>query len=182
VATNPLLQIGWDSVAVIDFLDQKAGRFPFLLPIAKDAEDRKLIIVISTMAVAETLHLSTAPPADQARIISDFFDRPFVHREAAGLSVCEIARDIRRAHPVDGADSIHLATAVHTNTPFFLTNDGDSKRKKKPLLPLDKKIVLANESSLRIMTPESYDKMRAAVALPLMHMTQPQPSSPKQDE
>jgi predicted nucleic acid-binding protein len=161
VATRPAIpQIGWDTVVVIDFLDQTAERYPFILPIAKAAEAGKAVIVVSTLAITETIYLdpqAVASVADQEKMISDFFDRPFVHREAASLFICEIARDIRRIHSVAGADAIHLATMVHTNTPFFLTNDGEKKRKKNPLLPLDNKIKLANGSMLRIMTPEAYE-------------------------
>lgn len=172
MATNQLPRVAWDSVVVIDFLDQKAGRYSFILPIAKDAENGKLMIVVSTMAIAETLHLGHLKP-DEEQIIFDFFERPYVHREAAGLFVCEQARDIRRAHPVDGADSIHLATAALLDVPFFLTNDGESKRKKKPLLPLDKKIIMANKQPLRIMTPEDYDKIQRLAAAPLLAASTP---------
>lgn len=167
MATNPLPQIGWDSCVILDFLDQRPDRYPFILPIAKDAFDKKIVIVVSMLAIAETLHLSTAPP-DQEKTISDFFDSPFVHREAPSQFICELARDIRRAHPVDGADSIHLATAAFTNTPFFLTTDGTARKKKKPLLPLDWKIELMNGQRLRIMSPKDYDDFQRFQANPIL--------------
>ena len=171
MATNQLSLVAWDSVVVIDFLDQKAGRYQFILPIAKDAEAKKLTIVVSTMAVAETLHLGHVKP-DEEQVISDFFDRPDVHREAAGLFVCERARDIRKAHQVDGADAIHLATAAAIDVPFFLTNDGENKRKKKPLLPLNQKILMANGQPLQIITPEDYDKIQKLLSAPLIMAAQ----------
>lgn len=168
--TNQLPQIGWDSCVILDFLDQKAGRYEYVKPIAEEAKKGKLKIVVSMLAVAEVLHLGSAPP-DEQKVISDFFESPFVHREAAGLFVCEIARDIRRNHPVDGADSIHLASAVITNTPILLTTDGTGKKKKKPLLPLDGKIKLANGNPLKIMTPKDYDQMQNLVANPILAAT-----------
>ena len=120
------------------------------------------------LTIAETLRLTGTLSADQETIISDFFERPFVHRESVGLFIAERARDIRRKYEVDSADSIHIATAAQTNSQFFLTYDGTKRRNKKPLLKLDQQIFLADGSPLRIVTPEEYDNIQRLKAQPLV--------------
>jgi len=157
------------------FLNKQSAHFPVIFPIAKNAQEKKVLIIVSTVTIAETLRLDGPPSVDQEQIISDFFDRPFVHREAAGIFVAEKARDIRRKHHVDSADAIHLATAIITNSPFFMTYDGTRKR---PLLGLDQKLALNNGQPLRIVTPEEYDEIQRKLAQPLIAMAIPNSSMP----
>lgn len=186
--SNLLPQIAWDSCIVIHFLEQTPGHFPVIFPIAKDAEDKKLKIVVSMLTIAETLRITGKLSVDQETIISDFFERPFIHREAVGLFIAERARDIRRKYEVDSADSIHIATAAQTNSQYFLTYDGTKRRNKSPLLKLDQQILLADGSPLRIITPEDYDNIQRLKAQPLLALatdatapiipTAPEPQKP----
>lgn len=169
MAANADQRMAWDSCVIIDCLQKKVGRYEFIRPLVEQAEAKDLMIVVSAaMAVAETFKITGHPPEDEVREIEAFFDRPWVHPEDAGSAIGKIARDLRRAYGIDGADALHIATAVFTSCPVFLTNDGVSPKKKTPLLPLDNQIKLADGTLLRIMTPEQYHKMRVAAENPLL--------------
>ena len=143
-------------------------------PLLDDAEKKKLILVVSSIAIAETCRIDGKDVAIADEVVRDFFDREYIALYAADRAISEIARDIRCKHEIDGADSIHLATAVFAGVSIILTNDGDSKRqrnKKKnptPLLPLDK-LLTSGGQPLRILTPKAFDEMRRLEVNPLMN-------------
>jgi predicted nucleic acid-binding protein len=168
--------VAWDSNVVIDCLEkEKSARYEWVKPILLDAEADKVAIVISSIAIAETTRIDGRDMHIENKVVQDFFDEPYIDLHAAHRAIALIAREIRTHYDVDGADSIHLATAVFNDVPVFLTNDGDSKRqrnKKKnptPLLPLDKLIVIKS-GHLRVMTPKQYDEMARDAAQPLVKM------------
>ncbi|MGA2440595.1 MAG: PIN domain-containing protein [Tepidisphaeraceae bacterium] len=171
-------KIAWDTVVVLDWLRKRKGRVEFILPIVKEAEDGGVFIVVSTMAIAETLYVESPGKSEDYQIISEFFDSKEVWTQAMDRSVAECARDIRRAHDIAGADSLHIATALVTGSRFLLTNDGDPpKSRKKPMLPLDQKIkMLTSGDLLRIMTPKAYHDMRVREQNPIIDANKPQNS------
>jgi predicted nucleic acid-binding protein len=130
------------------------------------AEAGELLIVVSTMAIAETYKIDGETPDGAKRIIQEFFDRKWIDPVAAGRRVAEVAAEIRRGHGIKGADSIHVATALVTRCPILLTDDGRDKSKKHTLLPLDGLLALDGDP-LRIMTPEDYHAMRVAEVNPI---------------
>jgi len=168
-------------MVVLDWLSKRPGRIDSILPIVKEAEDGKLVIIISAMAIAETLHLGTPGNAQHYQIISEFFDSKEVWEQAVDRSVAECARDIRRAYEITGADSLHVATALVTGAAIFLTNDGDPpKARKKPVLPLDNKIKMlrSGDDLLRIMTPKTYHDMRVREENPILDASAPAKKPP----
>lgn len=171
MATNPVERIALDSVVVIDLLDQKPGRYDWIKPIVKGAEDRELLIVVCAMGVAETVEVP-GKTADQSRaIIKEFFDKSWIFPVAVTMPIGESAAEIQRTHRVDCADAVHLAAAIQSKSPFFLTNDGDSptkkKRKSRPLLVLDKQLNGLDGNPLRIVTPQTYHQIQVAKQNPL---------------
>ncbi len=175
--------IAWDSCVIIDSL-QKKERYEFVRPMIKEAEDGDLMVVVSTMAMAETYRIDGCPPEDEVRIIEEFFDRKWVHPEEAGSAIAKIARDLCRDHGIVNPDAVHVATAKFTNCKVFLTRDGVRKRRNKeapPLLPLDGKILLADGTPLRIMTPQQYMETAALVGKPLFPETGNVSSAIKED-
>lgn len=138
----------------------------------KEAEAGSLLIVLSSLSIMETTRIDGKAIHEHDGIIKAFFDKPYIDLHACDRKIAEAARGIRIKHDVDGADSIHLATASLTETTIFLTNDGDALRQRNkgknptPLLPHDGKIKTPS-GILRIMTPESYDKMCQTAAHPI---------------
>ena len=133
------------------------------------------MVVVSTLAQTETQRIDGCEPADEIRIIDEFFDREWVHPEDTSSVIAKIARSLCRDHDIANLDAVHVATAVSTNCRAFLTNDGVAKKKRQPLLPLDNKIRLLDGTSLRIMTPEQYHQMGALNQATLF--TQPKPDA-----
>lgn len=165
MATNSPKRLAWDSNVVIDSLEkEKSNRYQWVKPLIVDADDGKLVIIISSIAVAETCRIDGKDMRIENDIIRDFFDRTYVELYSADRAVAEIAREIRTQHNVDGADSLHIATAIRAGVGVMLTNDGDSTRQKNkkknptPLLPLDKKLI-SDGKPLRIMTPQQYQQI-----------------------
>jgi predicted nucleic acid-binding protein len=154
--TNLKRQVAWDAVVVLDFLSERKDRHPHIKPIIADAMDGKCVIVVSVMAIAESLYLDKKGAEEANAIIREFFDNENVAPVACGRNVAELAQVLRRSQKIGGMDSIYAATALITKTPVLLTNDGDGKgRQKGKLLPLDG-ILTHDGMTLRIVTPENY--------------------------
>lgn len=185
VAGNQGNKIAWDSTVIIDCLQKKVGRYEWVEPLIKEAESDGLMIVVSALALAEAFRVDGQPATDDLQIIESFFDRPYIYPESATTHIGKIARDLRRDYGIDGIDAMHVATAIGTGCEFFLTNDGEARKKKTPLLPLDGKIPIDGSRFLRVMTPKQYQEMKTNAAMPLFDpknapsaSTQPQTRSP----
>jgi predicted nucleic acid-binding protein len=168
VAISPPTRIAWDSTVCIDFFQKTPGRYEYIRPIVEDAmaEPPQVIIVISVMAIAETLGSESSTPDDHRTIIRSFFDSKFVYPQSCDRGIAELAQDLRRKHPLNPADAIHLATAVHTQCSVLLTNDGDGRRTKRRLIPLDG-LIQCGGAKLRIMSPQAYQDMQFELHNPL---------------
>lgn len=167
--SNQPTRIAWDTTVVIDCLQKKAGRYEWIKPLILEAEEGNIMIVVSSMAMTETFKINGVAPEDELRIIEGFFDRTYIHPESTSTHIAEISRSLRRQYPLEAIDSIHIASAVGTNCPYLLTNDGDNPKKKKPILPLDRKIPI-KDGVLRIMTPRQYHEMMVAEANPILRI------------
>lgn len=166
MATNQLPTICLDSCVLIDCLEKRADRFPFLKPILQGAAAKELIIVVSMFALSEIVKIEGVEPDEQKQVIRDFLENDFIYMHGVDRRVGEISQDIRRSHTIDAGDAVHVATAIATDTPFFLTRDGDGKRTKRKLLPLDKKLSVSG-GPLRIMTPADYHSFQVQENNPL---------------
>jgi len=171
-----LPRVAWDATVCIDALQKTKGKFAAIRPLLEDAIGKKLIIVVSEMAVIETVRVDGHEPSEQSRIIDSFFDSSYVARRAVDSVVSRKAQELRRSFKVGPADAAHVATAIVTNTPIFLTYDGDGAKTKRQVLPLDKKLKTADGQTLRILTPESYQRMCMEAAMPLFQK-EPQPDA-----
>ena len=71
-------RIYWDSCVYIDAIQHTQGRYETLKKIVERAENGKIVLVTSTMCIAETVKLneSTDTAAEQAQKIRDFFGSP----------------------------------------------------------------------------------------------------------
>ena len=132
--------IAWDTMVIIDCLQKTAGQYQFIDPLVKEAEDEKLMVVVSVMAIAETYKLNGRTTEEAVHIIDDFFVLPWVHPEDAGQAIAKSAAQLCRDYGIVNPDATHVATAKFTNCTVFLTRDGVRKRRNKkdnpPLLPL----------------------------------------------
>jgi predicted nucleic acid-binding protein len=177
VTTKPIDKIAWDAMVAIDCLQKTPEQLPFIVPMIREAEEGKLLLVCSTILKTETFKVkgSTAESAKQIETIRAFFQNEYFQFEAVHDWIAEFAQDLRREHGLTATDAIHVATAVYTRTPILLTRDGETTKRKK-LLPLDGRIRHRDPGGpvLRIMTPRAYHEMRMRAENPLMN----QPEQP----
>lgn len=145
-------QVCWDSCIFIDKLQERSGRVAFIDPLIRLAEQGSLKIVASSMAIVETVNVKNIQPLEEVCLINEFFRRKIIALRNVDRPIAEKAQEIRREYrDITPTDAAHLATALITETPYFLTTDGLEPKRKGALLPLDKKI-----DGLRIVTPEKY--------------------------
>lgn len=152
-------------MVAIDCLQKTPGQISFIVPMIREAEQGKLLIVCSTILKVEAFKIrgSTDDPAKQTDLIRGFFQNEYFQFEPPHDWIVEFAQDLCRDFNLNTIDAVHAATAVFTRTPILLTRDGESARRKK-LLPLDSKIrhrdpggaAIANHDSRRIR-PDSHE-------------------------
>ena len=176
MTTKPIDKIAWDAMVAIDCLQKASGQMPFIVPMIREAEQGRLLIVCSTILRVEVFKVggSAESAARQRDLIREFFQNEYFQFEPAHDWIADFAQDLCRDFGITTVDSIHVATAVFTRTPILLTRDGTSARRKK-LLPLDGKVRHRDPGrpALRIMTPEGYNQMRMRAENPLMNPPEP---------
>ena len=146
----------------------------------KSAEDDELMFVISTLAISELVKINGVEPKNQRDTIVAFLENDYFDVHGVDRTIAQRAQDLRREHPLDTADAVHLATAVVTNTHLFLTRDGDSRKAKRKILPLDNKISCLDGQRLRIMTLKGYLESEDAKLTPLLYVNSPDDASQQQ--
>jgi len=146
---------------------------PFIVPMIRQAEQGKLLLICSTVLKAEVFKVNGANPDNQIALIRDFFENEFFQFEAVHDWISDRAAEPRRDFGLGAMDAIHIATAVFTRTPILLTRDGETAKRKK-VLPLDGRIHHRDPSgpALRIMTPAAYHQMRMKAENPLMNQAE----------
>ena len=149
---NPSDRICLDSNVIIDCLDKTDPWWSHIEPILREAEKNRLAFVMSVIAKAEVLTISSKTPEESLRIINSFFRQTYAHIYGVNERTAEHAATIRRRINLDPADSLHLATAVEHKIPILLTRDGEGTKKRRK-----KKLIDANNMfDVEIITPEAY--------------------------
>ena len=167
-----------DSCIIIDILQKDKAQLPYLDLIMTEAEEGKLVLVTSSIALPESCGPRGMQKEQHAAALDLLTSDLFVLRPAT-IAVAERAAAIRRDHPVYPMDALHLATALIDDVPILLTRDGVAK-KRTSLLPLTGKLK-GRTSVLSILTPKQYHAMRLAEESPLLGK-QTSPSSPQAAE
>lgn len=172
VTTRTTDKIAWDAMVAIDCLQKTPDQMPFIVPMIRDAEQGKLLIVCSTILKVEAFKIrgSADEPSKQRELIRAFFQNEYFQFEPPHDWIVEFAQDLCRDFNLNTIDAIHVATAVFTRTPTLLTRDGETTRRKR-LLPLDGKVRHRDPGGppLRILTPAAYDQIRMRAENPLMN-------------
>ncbi len=136
----------WDACCFIARIKREKGRIEDVEQLTSLAENDKLLIVTSTITIAEVLQEpKISLPRDDGFIsIKDYFQHPWIILRAVDRRTAEAAADIRRSYEgLKLPDAIHLATAARWSIKAFHTYDDR-------LLPKDGKI---GTPPLRIITP-----------------------------
>ena len=147
----------WDSCVIIDAIQKDPKYWPAIEPFVKDAEQGKLLIVVSEISRVEVSYLSRlaqggTPIEDQVRLINAWFENPYVVRRQQHAGISDLAAEIGRTYSLKrAAVRIILATAVFERIPILHTRDGEGG--KPGLLKLSGKV---GNPPVRIEAPERY--------------------------
>ena len=147
-------RVVWDSCVIIDAIQKTSDRYQDIEPFLLDAERGKLQIVVSETTVAEVNRLDHLGEQgidieNQARLIRDWFENPYIVRRPVHPGISELAAEIGRKYGIKRVgDTIVLATALFDNIGVVHTYDGEGSR--KGLLDFDGQI---GDPPLRITTP-----------------------------
>jgi len=154
----------WDSCVIIDAIQKlPPERYALIGPFIKDAENKKLKIVISEISIAEVTHLNElgkqgVSDEEQFTLINDWLENPYIVRRPVHRGISDLAVEIKRQHKLKrAADRIIIATAQFEKISLIHTFDGTDRTKKNKILPLDGKIYFETEEGrepIRIMTPD----------------------------
>lgn len=154
----------WDSCLIIDAIAKEPEKYKHLLPMLQKAEKKELVIVVSTVSIAEVryckeLNARGVSQDQQAELIEAWMNSDYVARRNAHSGICrleaEIGRDVGKDNKnLTPIDSIILATAIQHNVSALLTYD-DGRSNTVGLLELDGKY---GDPKLRILHPRDYVK------------------------
>jgi predicted nucleic acid-binding protein len=138
--SNEPARIYWDSCAYISCIEQTEGR-EVLLDILKLAQDGKIVLVASTLVIAEVVKLNSSSESAkmQAAKIRDFFENDYIKVRYLDRSTAEKAAEFSREFGIKPPDAVHIATAIAAKCECFHTYDGEKGCRTK-LLAFDGKI------------------------------------------
>lgn len=153
-------KVYWDACCFIALIQQESARYPALRSIYTAAEKGEIVIVTSTLTIAEVCRVRCdegagkprcVMPVDGDKYLSDFFDNDFFWLVELSPSLAVRARELYRAHPTVRIpnDSVHLATALSENVDELHTYDGND------LIELTGQTLRADGEPLKICVPEA---------------------------
>lgn len=141
--TKPAL-FYWDSCVFISCIQSDPKRFAVLEAIVEEAKSGKVIVVASTMAVAEIVKLSDDSAKWKAELakIHAFLDNDFIEIIDVTKEIAKRAAEICGDSGLKPPDAIHVATAIRYGCRCLQTYDGENRSagKKRYLLDYDGKI------------------------------------------
>jgi predicted nucleic acid-binding protein len=115
----------WDSVCCISLLRGDAHRIVACRSTIDGAEEGKIEIAVSTLTIAEVLHLKGEPPllAEQRSMIRAFFRRSIFLLVEVDRHIAEHAQSLYWDHGIKPKDAIHVASALRVNAVYLDTFD-----------------------------------------------------------
>lgn len=145
--------IYWDSDAFLGWLQSEPGKAELCEGTLLRADAGEVLIVTSTLAIAEVLWMRNAPPVskDKADIVRKFFRRSSIRLRNVTRVVAESAQELVWDHGVRPKDAIHVATALEAKVQALETFDDGLLKKsgtigvpplliRKPIAPAQKKL------------------------------------------
>jgi predicted nucleic acid-binding protein len=126
----------WDACCFIGRIQRESDKIADLEQLTTLAEDGKLLIVTSTLTIAEVLYEpgNEGPDGKKIRLISTYFEHPWIVLRALDRRTAEMAADVRVVHKLKIADAIHVATALRWKVKFLHTYDNDHLLKKNGMI------------------------------------------------
>lgn len=122
----PALRILWDSCCFIAVLKKEQKHLRTLLQTLEDAKDGSTELIVSTMAISETVRppgQRVIPRADSEKQVRDFFENPYIKVRSHDRHIAELGRQLCWDHNLKARDAIHVATAIDTGCTALETTD-----------------------------------------------------------
>ena len=122
----------WDSCNFISLIaEDEADRAEICQHILEDAEAGRLVIITSTLTIAEVIRMRGKPmlTEDEETTIGKFFLHSYILMYDVTRVVAENARQLARRYGLRPNDSVHLSTALLSDADVFETwNTRDFER------------------------------------------------------
>lgn len=117
--------IYWDSVTFLAYFQSEADRVDLCQSTLERAEAGDVLIVTSTLTIAECLWLKGGPKLakDRAPILRQFFRHSYISLRNVTRATSELAQDLVWDHGLKPKDAIHAATAMEINATVIETFD-----------------------------------------------------------
>ncbi len=117
--------IYWDSAAFLAYFQEEEGRADLCRATLDLAQSGEIVIVTSTLSIAECLWLRNNPPVPKVRadVVRSFFRRSFIRVRNVSRSVAESAQDLVWDAGIKPKDAIHAATAIEAGASIIETFD-----------------------------------------------------------
>ena len=115
----------WDSDPFLGYLQQEADKFERCKATLQQAKDGHVLIVTSTLTLAEVLWMRNAPKIqfEKSVIVRRFFAHSYIRLRAVTRRVAELAQDLVWHHDIRPKDAIHVATALEAEVRTLETFD-----------------------------------------------------------
>lgn len=160
-------RVAWDSASCLAFLKDEEGRADLCENVLQQARTGKLVIVISALVLAETLHLRGAAPIARGKRddVRKFFLRSAFLVADVTRAIAERAQDLVWDQGVAPKDAVHVATALHYRVPILHTFDGGLHGKSKTLGSAPKLVICApgeEDPQLNLKVPRSPAEKRVS--------------------
>ena len=150
----PVELIYWASDAFLGWLQSEPGKAELCEGTLLRADAGEVLIVTSTLTIAEVLWMQNAPPIpkDKAEIVRRFFRRSSMRLRNVTRVVSESAQELVWDHGVKPKDAIHVATALEAKVQALETFDDGLLKKsgkigapplliRKPIAPAQRKLL-----------------------------------------
>lgn len=150
----------WDSACCLAFLKAEAGRVEQCEEVLDQAKVGNVEIVLSALALAETLNLAKMPaiPKSSRETVRKFFGRSAFVVADVTRRIAERAQDLVWDYGVSPKDALHVATALEHAVPVLHTFDGPLMQRSKRLGSSPKLVICApgdDEEQIKMRLPRS---------------------------
>ena len=104
----------WDSDAFLGWLQEETHKHETCRPVIRAAEKGDLVLVVSTLALAEVITMKgeVPIPAEVAEKVTAFFEQPYIKVRNLDRRTAELARSVVWQAKVKAKDAVHVATAL----------------------------------------------------------------------
>ncbi len=123
----------FDSCAFLAWLKSEPGRVDVIAQIFDEANNGRLKIVTSTLAIAEVLNIQgykSPIPVEHREAVRSLFRNEWIIPKGVNRRIAEISQELVWAYGVKPKDGIHVATAMVFNVRQVYTYDGGLNDKK----------------------------------------------------